>query len=417
MPYPSFARLSSLILSSSMLLACSQSDESQPSDKALALLSDLDSWNDTEAQIRMGGQSLSALSILERDFSLITYYYVDSDQLVGERLVEMLEMSLELVESNVDEVQFLLQEGRIVGNVGTRTRTFNWSQPDDLSEVLQILQPIAAFLDSALPGDVDRANVEYLMLNGALSALDPHSILLPPVEAAEMEVDNQGEFGGLGIEISLQDGRLTVKQPIEGTPAWDAGLKSEDQIVRIEKTSTINMDLDEAVSLLRGKVGDPVTIWVMRSGWATPKPYTIVRGRIKIDPVKGELLDNNIGYIKIQSFHQNVASDMEELLTDLEKRSKSLKGLVLDLRNNPGGYLNQAIKVSDKFIRNGVLVTTVEGAARERVRLEVDAVDLARARALSPAAAAGRVLESVADGLRVRRVGRQVGLRGDLQSC
>ena len=134
-----------------------------------------------------------------------------------------------------------------------------------------------------------------------------------------MEVDNQGEFGGLGIEISLQDGQLTVKQPIEGTPAWDAGLKSEDRIVRIENTSTINMDLDEAVSLLRGKVGEPVTIMVKRTGWTAPKPFTIIRGRIKIDPVKGELLEKNIGYLKIQSFHKNVADDMNDFLKQMEK--------------------------------------------------------------------------------------------------
>jgi carboxyl-terminal processing protease len=160
---------------------------------------------------------------------------------------------------------------------------------------------------------------------------------------------------------------LTVKQPIEGTPAWDAGLKASDKIVRIENTSTINMDLDEAVSLLRGKVGEPVTIMVERTGWTAPKPFTIVRGRIKIDPVKGELLDGDIGYLKIQSFHKNVAEDMNQFLDAMEKESQDkLQGLIIDLRNNPGGYLNQAIKVSDRFLRNGVIVSTVEGAERTK---------------------------------------------------
>ena len=346
-------------------MACNLSAESKPSENlVLASAEELDDW-ETQSVITSSEGSLSALRTLERDFSFIHHYYVDSDQLVDDRLQEMLEMALQMVESNVDEVQFLVQENQIIGTVGTHTRNFSVRDLTNLGDLLLIIKPIAVFLDDALPDEVDRSTVEYLLLNGVLSALDPHSILLPPVEAAEMEVDNQGEFGGLGIEISLQEGQLTVKQPIEGTPAWEAGLKSEDRIVRIENTSTINMDLDEAVSLLRGKVGEPVTILVLRTGWDIPRAFTIIRGRIKIDPVKGELL-GSIGYVKIQSFHQNVASDMEDLLKELRKKSGKLDGLIIDLRNNPGGYLNQAIKVSDKFIRHGVLVSTVEGASRER---------------------------------------------------
>jgi len=352
-----------------LLLSCNASSSEPVINKdALTLFDDMEmeNWDGFEGSTGTAG-SLSALSTLERDFAFIHHYYVDSDQLKGERLREMLNGSLQAVEAQVDEVQFIIKDSEIVSNVGTRSRTFSSQKLEDLNDMLRILHPIASFLDGALSEDVDRPTVEYLLLNGALNALDPHSILLPPVEAAEMEVDNQGEFGGLGIEISLQDGQLTVKQPIEGTPAWDAGLKAEDSIVRIENTSTINMDLDEAVSLLRGKVGEPVTIMVKRTGWTAPRPFTIVRGRIKIDPVKGELLEGNIGYLKIQSFHKNVAEDMDVFLDQMKKETNDdLKGLVLDLRNNPGGYLHQAIKVSDRFLRNGVIVATVEGAERAR---------------------------------------------------
>ena len=310
---------------------------------------------------------LRELKTLERDFSFINLYYVDSNLLVGERLRAMLESSLHFVELSVDEIRFVVQDKTIIATVGVRTKSFSIDKLQNIADLLFVLKPIAIFLDMALDPGVDRANVEYLMLNGALSELDPHSLLLPPVAAAEMEMDNQGEFGGLGIEINIQEGQLTVKQPIEGTPAWDAGLKADDKIVRIEETSTINMDLDEAVSMLRGVVGTPVTIMVMRTGWTAAKPFTIVRGRIKIDPVKGELLDGNIGYIKIQSFHQNVDTDMDAFLEQMSKQSKTgLRGLVIDLRNNPGGYLNQAIRVSDRFLHNGVIVSTVEGAKRER---------------------------------------------------
>ena len=257
------------VVLSLLLMACETKSSTPAIDEnALTLFDDLDmdDWRGFEGEAGSSTGSLSALKTLERDFAFIHHYYVDSDQLKGKRLRAMLEQSLQNVELQVDEVQFILHDDSIVSNVGTRSRTFSIQSPTDLNDMLQILHPVASFLDSALSQEVDRPTVEYLLLNGALSALDPHSILLPPVEAAEMEVDNQGEFGGLGIEISLQDGQLTVKQPIEGTPAWDAGLKSEDHIVRIENTSTINMDLDEAVSLLRGKVGEPATIMVKRTG-------------------------------------------------------------------------------------------------------------------------------------------------------
>ena len=365
--FKSYILLSSFGLLAAMACNGSSTAPSPSIEEALTLFDDMDDWAGFEGEAHSAEGSLSSLKTLERDFAFVHHYYVDSDKLVGERLREMLEMSLQNVESQVDEVQFIVNDTEVIANVGTRSRTIAIQSLKDLSDMLRILQPVAAFLDGALSESVERPMVEYMLLNGALSVLDPHSILLPPVAAAEMALDNQGEFGGLGIEISIQEGQLTVKQPIEGTPAWDEGLKAEDKIVRIENTSTVNMDLDEAVSLLRGKVGEPVTILVKRTGWATPKPFTIVRGRIKIDPVKGEILEDDVAYLKIQSFHQNVAEDMNALLKKMTKQSsKGLNGLVLDLRNNPGGYLSQAIKVSDRFLRNGVIVATVEGAERTR---------------------------------------------------
>ena len=345
---------------------CSPKDESTKAVSSVGL--DFPSAEESTLAFSAVDYSLSSLQIMERDFGFIHHFYVDSNLLVGDLLREMLNDSLKLVERQVDEVQFVVQKTQIIATVGVQTRSFSISTLNNIEDLLFLLKPVAQFLDSNLSDSVERAEVEYLLINGALSALDPHSILLPPVQAAEMEVDNQGEFGGLGIEINIQEGQLTVKQPIEGTPAWKAGLQAEDRIVRIEDTSTINMDLSEAVSLLRGKVGTVVNIMLARQGWPNAKPFAITRGRIKIDPVKGELLSGDIGYIKIQSFHQNVSEDLDLFLKDLAKETKtgSLKGLVLDLRNNPGGYLNQAIKVSDKFIKNGVIVATIEGAKRER---------------------------------------------------
>ena len=355
--------LSALLL---FQMACHQENKATTAVSSVGL--DFPPAEESELVFSAAEYRLSDLRIMERDFGFVHHFYVDSNLLVGELLRSMLNDSLKLVEREVDEVQFVVRKDQVIATVGVQTRSFSISRLNNIEDLLILLKPIAQFLDSNLSDIVERPNVEYLLINGSLSALDPHSILLPPVQAAEMEVDNQGEFGGLGIEINIQEGQLTVKQPIEGTPAWKAGLQAEDKIVRIEDTSTINMDLTEAVSLLRGKVGTVVNIMVMRKGWANAKPFAITRGRIKIDPVKGELLDGDIGYIKIQSFHQNVSEDLNSFLEQLSKEtdSKKLNGLVLDLRNNPGGYLNQAIKVSDKFLKNGVIVATVEGAKRER---------------------------------------------------
>ncbi|MFT4977670.1 MAG: carboxyl-terminal processing protease, partial [Myxococcota bacterium] len=235
----------------------------------------------------------------------------------------------------------------------------------DLDDLYLQLSRVARILDDNLSKEIARADVEYAFINGALSTLDPHSVLLPPVAAEEMDVDNQGEFGGLGVEITSRDGRLLVKHPMPDTPAARAGLKSDDYIVRIEDESTINMDLDEAVSRLRGEVGSTVRIEVMRKGRARPIPFSITRAVIRINPVEGELLEGNIGYVRIKAFHANVASDLADLLTRFGRESGGdVRGLVLDLRSNPGGYLNQAIKVCDLFLRDGVIVTTVEGGDR-----------------------------------------------------
>ena len=321
------------LILSLMAMSC-EAETSTPSvnENALTLFDDLDmdDWSGFEGEARSATGSLSALRTLERDFAFIHHYYVDSDQLKGERLKSMLDEALQNVESQIDEVQFIVHSDSIVSNVGTRTRTFPIQSLSDLNDMLRILHPIASFLDGALSEDVDRPTVEYLLLNGALSALDPHSILLPPVEAAEMEVDNQVSLADWVLKSGTGMG-VTVKQPIEGTPAWDAGLKSEDRIVRIENTSTINMDLDEVCFTTTGKVGEPVTIMVKRTGWTAPNPLPYSwtnQNRSR----KGELLEDGIGYLKIQSFHKNVADDMNSFLKKMEKQADGkLNGLVLDL--------------------------------------------------------------------------------------
>ena len=307
---------------------------------------------------------LRDLRLLERDLYYVEQRYVDQDRI---DLDDMFQASLERVERSVAGVMFSRKPGgtRLQVSVGTYNTVLGVEPIREFDQLHGELRRVAAILDEHLPDDVDRAKVEYDLINGALSTLDPHSLLLPPVAAREMEVDNQGEFGGLGIEIHIKEGRLTVKQPLEGTPAEKADMRAGDQIVRIEDESTVNMDLNDAVTRLRGEVGSPVRLFIKRKQSPDLIPITVIRDRIKLNPVEGRLLDDNVGYIVIKSFHGNVSDDLDRILADLQRSTKGgINGLVLDLRDNPGGYLNQAVAVSDRFLSDGVIVATEEGGGR-----------------------------------------------------
>ena len=184
-----------------------------------------------------------------------------------------------------------------------------------------------------------------------------------------MDEDNKGEFGGLGITIVDRGGKLTVEYPLKDTPAERQGLQPDDHIVRIDGETTINMSLDEAVRKLRGPVGAPVVIHIMRQGLTESLRKRIVRARIKLNPVEGQLLDGGVAWISIKSFHANVDADLAEQLTLLARNAGGkLKGVILDLRGNPGGYLTQAVAVSNRFLSDGVIVSTVDGRGREGAR-------------------------------------------------
>ncbi len=208
---------------------------------------------------------------------------------------------------------------------------------------------------------VEEPNIDELIngaIKGMLQTLDPHSSYLTPEMLKQVEVETKGSFGGLGIEIGVKDGVLTIIAPIEDTPAFRAGLQAGDKIVRIEKEPTRDMNVMDAVKQLRGEPGTSVTIWVVRDGLSEPKSYTITRDIIKIRSVKSKNLGDGIGYVKLNQFQQDTDSELEKALQAQMKEKGGLKGLVLDLRNNPGGLLDQAVKVTDKFIESGLIVYT-----------------------------------------------------------
>ncbi len=197
----------------------------------------------------------------------------------------------------------------------------------------------------------------YGAIQGMLSSLDPHSSFLRPDDFKELQVETKGSFTGIGIEITLKDGILTVVSPIEGTPAFKAGLKANDKILKINGKTTKNMTLIEAVKLLRGPRGTKVTISIFRNGWTGLKDIVLTRDVIPIKSVRSRLLEKGYGYVRITNFQDKTDPDLEKALDKLEKETH-LKGLIIDLRNNPGGLLEQAVKVSDEFIDSGLIVYT-----------------------------------------------------------
>jgi len=206
--------------------------------------------------------------------------------------------------------------------------------------------------------EVDPTTLMQGAINGMVKSLDPHSSFMTPDLYKELEVETQGHFGGIGIEIILIKDVLTVVSPIEDTPAFKAGLKSGDQIIKIDGQSTKNIDIMTAVKKLRGPKDTKVTITIMRENMTTSKDYTLMRAIIQVKSVKVKKLEDNIGYIRIAAFQERTSDDIRKELREISAKLNPMKGLILDLRNDPGGLLIQAIEVSDIFLKSGVIVST-----------------------------------------------------------
>jgi carboxyl-terminal processing protease len=206
-------------------------------------------------------------------------------------------------------------------------------------------------------------------IGGMLAGLDPHSSYLDPQGYKEVRIGTEGQFGGLGIEVTMENGFVKVVAPIEDTPAAHAGLKSGDLIVRLDDKAVKGMSLAEAVKHMRGKPGSDITLTVVREGEAKPLKVTITRAVIKIQSVKSRLLEPDYGYLRVTQFQATTDTNLKAALNRLEKENNGkLKGIVLDLRNNPGGVLNAAVAVSDTFLREGIIVYTEGRVADSKLK-------------------------------------------------
>ena len=230
-------------------------------------------------------------------------------------------------------------------------------QERDFYRDLETFANVLTLIQQYYVDEVDSGKVLTGAINGMLSSLDPHSAYMTAEDFRALEEETSGSFTGIGIEISIRDGVLTAVTPIEGTPADKQGIQPGDQIIRINGKLTKTMTLMEAVKMLRGEIGTQVTITIHRKQWKTPKDYTLIREAIPLVSVNSMVLEPGYGYIRISNFQSSTTQDVVTALEGLRK-NEHLQGLILDLRNNPGGLLDQAVNVSDLFLDKGVIVTT-----------------------------------------------------------
>ncbi len=365
-----------------------------PSDRAPRALRTPDAVAAVEPKDR--NYDLASLDVFRRSIVQIKDNYVDPSRINPK---EMFTSALEAVERQVAEVMVevggpacsdqgprrepgtaattpvpdcghvnsSLPEGKVRVTVGSAAREFEYRDIDTIWQIPLKMREVFSFVRDNLVTQTDQREIEYAAINGMLSTLDPHSWLLKPDLYKEMKVQTRGEFGGLGFVISMIDDRLTVRKVLKNTPAWRAGIKKGDVITQIDADSTVSMELQEAVDRMRGKPGTRVAIIVQHKG-QDPRKLDLVRATVTYETVTSKLLDNGIGYVRLSGFSGTTTRDMQAAIRAMKQQNGgTLRGLVLDMRGNPGGLLEQAIQVSDAFVEEGTIVTTVgmNGQLRE----------------------------------------------------
>ena len=240
----------------------------------------------------------------------------------------------------------------------------SFSENYDIYKKIDLFGEVLEKINKEYVDEVDQSKSMDAAINGLLQSLDPYSAYMTPESFEGMQTETSGKFGGLGIEVGMESGVVKVISPIDNTPASRAGLKAGDYIVKIDGVQVQGKSLMDAVDLMRGLVGSSIEITVRRRGVKKALIFNITREIIQIQSVKSELVDDNIGYIRLTSFNENSSDQIKEKIKKLNK-NKNLKGYILDLRNNPGGLLSQAIKISDFFLENGEIVSTKSRQASE----------------------------------------------------
>jgi len=257
----------------------------------------------------------------------------------------------------------------------------SFSSESDIYKKIDLFGEVLEKINKEYVDEIDQSKSMDSAINGLLQSLDPYSAYMSPEIFNEMQIENSGEFGGLGIEVSMEAGVVKVISPIDDTPASKAGIKAGDYIVKIEDTQVQGKSLSEAVDLMRGPVGSSIKLTVRRIGEKKALTFNIVREIIEIQSVKTDLIENNIGYIRLTSFNENSSDQIEKEIKDLET-NKNISAYILDLRNNPGGLLSQAIRISDFFLDNGEIVSTKSRKSSENRKWFAKKGDLTKGKTL-----------------------------------
>ena len=297
----------------------------------------------------------------------------------------------------------------------------SFSENTDIYKKIDLFGEVLEKISKEYVDEVDQSKSMDAAINGLLQSLDPYSAYMTPESFESMQTETSGKFGGLGIEVGMESGVVKVITPIDNTPASKAGLKAGDYIVKIDGVQVQGKSLMDAVDLMRGLVGSSIEITVRRRGVKKALIFNITREIIQVQSVKSELIDNNIGYIRLTSFNENSSDQIKEKVKKLNK-NKNLKGYILDLRNNPGGLLSQAIKISDFFLENGEIVSTKSRQASENRKWFAKKGDLTNGKTLiilinyGSASASEIVAGALKDHKRAILVGENSYGKGSVQS-
>jgi len=292
---------------------------------------------------------------------------------------------------------------------------------EDIYKKIDLFSEVLDKINKEYVEDINQGEVMDAAINGVLQSLDPYSAYMSPESFQNMQTETSGEFGGLGIEVSMESGVIKVISPIDGSPAYEVGVKAGDYIVKINDHQVQGKTLTEAVDLMRGPVGSDIEITVRRKGVKKAIIFNITREIIKIQSVKSKKIDNSIGYIRLTAFNENSSSQIKKKINEFTK-DKNIKGYILDLRNNPGGLLSQAIKISDFFLTNGEIVSTKSRKESENRRWFANKGDIINGKVLivlinyGSASASEIVAGALKDNKRAILLGENTYGKGSVQS-
>ena len=296
-----------------------------------------------------------------------------------------------------------------------------YTSENDIYKKIDLFGEVLEKINKEYVDDINQSESMDSAINGLLQSLDPYSAYMSPQIFNEMQTETSGEFGGLGIEVSMESGVVKVISPIDDTPASRAGIKAGDYIVKIDNTQVQGKSLSEAVELMRGPVGTSIELTIRRRGEKKALNFIIVREIIEIQSVKADVLEKNVGYIRLTSFNENSGEQIKEKIKELENKKK-VKAYILDLRNNPGGLLSQAIRITDYFLDNGEIVSTKSRKASENKKWFAKEGDLTKGKTLivminyGSASASEIVAGALKDHKRAILIGENSFGKGSVQS-